>query len=262
MHTLGRHIDGSPAFRHTVGAGVTGGYHSRRVYESELVIGPAFLPVPAHSVLDTLMGVVFAGAIGISILKYRLYDIDVLISRSVVYGTLTAAVVGVYLLVTWLGGTVLGWATALPGVVAAAVVAVGLTPARNRLQQAVDRLLYGERGDPLRAVSQLGDSVAETDEPSLLTAVLASVMQAVRASGVVVLAPNGRELAGVGTEVHSGESLPLETAPRPLPKRATLASAAHEGRSQLHTTSPPGSTPVRAGCPIHQVQHATQVALI
>lgn len=175
----------------------------------ELVIGPAFLPVPAHSVLDALVGVVFAAAIGIAILKYRLYDIDVWISRSVVYGTLTAAVIGIYLLVTGLGGAVLDSATALPGVVAAAAVAVGLAPARDRLQRAVDRLLYGQRRDPLLAVTHLGESVAQTDDADLLAAVLASVKLAVQASGVAVLAPDGRELAAVGAEVHNAESLPL-----------------------------------------------------
>ncbi|MEU7909035.1 ATP-binding protein [Actinoplanes sp. NPDC049118] len=175
----------------------------------ELVVGPAFLPVPVHSVLDGLVVVVFAGAIAIAVLKYRLYDIDVLISRSVVYGTLTAAVVGVYLLVTGLGGAALNGSTPLPAVVAAAVVAIGLAPARDRLQRAVNRLLYGERDDPLRAVTHLGDSVAETGEPNLLAAVLASVKQAVHATGVAVLAPDGRELATIGVEVRNGESLPL-----------------------------------------------------
>jgi signal transduction histidine kinase len=175
----------------------------------EALVGPIFLPALLHSVLSGLAVVVFAGAIGIPVLKYRLYDIDMLISRSVVYGTLTAAVVAVYLLMTGLGGVVLNSATPLPAVVAAMVVAVGLAPARDRLQRAVDRLLYGERRDPLRAVSHLGDSVAETGEPNLLAAVLASVKQAVHASGVTVLAPDGRKLGAVGAEVRDGESLPL-----------------------------------------------------
>ncbi|WP_281892619.1 sensor histidine kinase [Phytohabitans aurantiacus] len=175
----------------------------------ELVVGPAFLPTPVHSVLDSLVVVVFAGAVGIAVLKYRLYDIDILVSRSVVYGTLTAAVVGIYLLMTGLGGAALDGTTTLPAVLAAAVVAIGLTPARDRLQRAVDRRLHGERRDPLRAVSHLGDCLAETDEPNLLTAVLTSVKWAVHASGVNVLAPDGRELGTVGAGVRNGESLPL-----------------------------------------------------
>ena len=175
----------------------------------EGLVGPNLLPSPVHSISSTIVTVAFAAAIGIAVLKYRLYDIDVLISRSVVYGTLTTAVVGVYLLVTGVGGAALNGTTPLPTVVAAAVVAIGLAPARDRLQRAVDRLLYGERRDPLRAVSHLGDSVAETGERNLLAAVLASVKQAVHASGVKALAPDGRELGAVGAEVRNGESLPL-----------------------------------------------------
>ena len=56
----------------------------------------------------------------------------------------------------------------VPGVVAAALAAVGLAPARDRLQRAADRLVYGERRDPLRAVTLLGDRVAAGGELDLL----------------------------------------------------------------------------------------------
>jgi signal transduction histidine kinase len=141
-------------------------------------------------------------------LRYRLLGIEVILRRGLVYVILTAAVIVVYLLATGLGGAALD-RTPLPGVAAAAVVAVGLTPARDRLQRAVDRLLYGERRDPLRAVTHLREEVAEADELDLLAAVLSNVRDALRASGVAVFAPDGRQLGTVGAQTGNSESLPL-----------------------------------------------------
>jgi len=91
----------------------------------------------------------------------------------------------------------------VPGVVAAALVAVGLTPLRDRLQAAVDRLVYGDRHDPMRAVTRLGDRVAAAGETDLLPAVLATVTDAVHAPGAAVVAPSGSVLAAHGTDSDS-----------------------------------------------------------
>jgi hypothetical protein len=124
-------------------------------------------------------------AVAVGILRYRLLGIETVLRRGLVYGLLTAAVVAVYLMVTAVAGTQLGRGL-LPGVVAAALVAVGLTPLRDRLQVAVDRLVYGDRRDPMRAVTRLGDRVAAAEEPDLLPVVLATVTDAVRAPRSIV----------------------------------------------------------------------------
>jgi signal transduction histidine kinase len=102
--------------------------------------------------------------------------------------------------------------------VAAALVAVGLTPLRDRLQVAVDRLVYGDRRDPMRAVTRLGDRVAAAGESDLLPAVLASVTDAVGAPGAAVLAPDGSLLAAHGAAPTSSnaELLPLRVGGRAL----------------------------------------------
>lgn len=136
-------------------------------------------------------------AIGVGVFRYNLLGIQVVLRRGLVYGALTAVVMGIYLLVTAVAGSSAGRGP-LPGVLAAAVVAVGLTPLRERLQRGVDRLVYGDRRDPIRAVTQLADQVASADEQDLLRAVLASITAAVHAPGAAVLAPDGRELASIG----------------------------------------------------------------
>jgi signal transduction histidine kinase len=143
-------------------------------------------------------------AVAVGGLRYRLLGIEAVLRRGLVYGTFTAAVVGAYLLVTTVAAAALDRTRLLPGVVAAALVAVGLLPARDRLQRAADRLVYGERRDPLRAVTLLGQRLAITDELDLLPGALASVMAAVRAPGAAVAAPDGRTLASVGAGPEGG----------------------------------------------------------
>jgi signal transduction histidine kinase len=173
------------------------------------------------------LGFLIPVAIAVGVLRYRLLGIEVVLRRGLVYGVLTAAVVAVYLVVTAIAGVRLEGGP-LPGVVAAALVAVGLTPLRDRLQAVVDRLVYGDRRDPMRAVARLGDQVAAAGETDLLPAVLASVTDAVHAPGAAVLTPDGSVLAAHGASVasSSAELLPLRVGGREL------------GRLQVASRSP------------------------
>ncbi|WP_250282697.1 ATP-binding protein [Frankia sp. CiP1_Cm_nod2] len=134
--------------------------------------GTFFLGRAQLALLSCLLPV----AIAVGVFRHNLFGIQVVLRRTLVYAVLTAAVSGTYLAVTAAGGTGLGGG-GLPGVLAAALVAVGLTPARNRLQHLVDRFVYGDRRDPMQAVARLGDSVAATDEPELLRAVVEGVLR-------------------------------------------------------------------------------------
>jgi signal transduction histidine kinase len=178
-----------------------------------IVVAFGAAPMPVFLALG--FGIPVAVAVGV--LRYHLLGIEVVLRRGLVYGALTAAVVGVYLVVTTVAGARLDRGP-LPGVVAAALVAVGLTPLRDRLQAAVDRLVYGDRRDPMRAVTRLGDRVAAAGETDLLPAVLATVTDAVRAPGAAVLAPDGSLLAAHGATPASSnaELLPLRVGGREL----------------------------------------------
>jgi signal transduction histidine kinase len=172
--------------------------------------------VGGHPLFE-LVGLLLPVAIAVGVLRYRLLGIEVVVRRGLVYGALTAAVIGVYLLVTTVAGARLDRGP-LPGVVAAALVAVGLTPLRDRLQVAVDRLVHGYRRDPMRAVTRLGDRVAAAGETDLLPTVLATVTDAVRAPGAAVVAPDGSVLAshGAAPAGGGGELLALRVGGREL----------------------------------------------
>ena len=148
-------------------------------------------------------------AVAVGIFRYNLLGIEVVMRRGLVYGVLTGVVVAAYLAVTAVAGSHLS-RDPLPGLLAAALVAVALTPLRERLQRAVDRLVYGERRDPLAAVTRLGDQMS-ADDPDLLTSVLRAVTTAVRAPGARVSAPNGRLIASYGS-VAAGSEFPLRVA--------------------------------------------------
>ncbi|MBA2693176.1 MAG: GAF domain-containing sensor histidine kinase [Rubrobacter sp.] len=118
----------------------------------------------------------------IAILKYRLYDIDVIINRTLVYGALTACVVGIYVLIVGYLGAVFQTSGSLAiSLVATGLVAVVFAPLRDRLQRAANRLMYGERDDPYAVISRLGRRLEGTLSPeAVMPAIAEDVARALR----------------------------------------------------------------------------------
>jgi signal transduction histidine kinase len=115
--------------------------------------------------------------IAIAILRYRLWDIDIIINRTLVYGTLTASVIGIYVLVVGiLGTTIQGRGNLLISILATGLVAILVQPLRDRLQRGVNRMMYGERDDPITVLSRLGQRLEGTLAPD---AVLPSLVETV-----------------------------------------------------------------------------------
>lgn len=138
-------------------------------------------------------------AIGIAMLRHHLFDIDLILSRALVYGTLTVAVVAIYSLVVGGIGTLLQ-ARGNFGIslLAAGLVAVLFQPLRDHLQTAVNRLLYGDRDDPYGVLSRLGRQMEEALAPDLvLPAIVRSVAEALRLPYAAISLPRGQVLAVV-----------------------------------------------------------------
>jgi two-component system, NarL family, sensor kinase len=147
-------------------------------------------------------------ASGVAILRYRLYDIDLLINRSLVYGALTATVIAVYVLVVgWLGAVFQARGSLGVSLVGAGVVAVLFAPARDRLQRAVNRLLYGDRDDPYGALSRLGQRLEAAAPPSqVLPEVAETVARALRLPYVAILS-GGERTAAYGIPRAAGDQV-------------------------------------------------------
>ncbi len=118
----------------------------------------------------------------IAILRYRLYDIDLIINRTFVYGALTACVVALYVLVVAYLGVVLRTSSNLATSLAATgLIAALFVPLRDWLQRGVNRLMYGERDEPYKVLSDLGASLEATLAPeSVLPTVVETVARALK----------------------------------------------------------------------------------
>jgi signal transduction histidine kinase len=137
-----------------------------------LILGSAGNPAAASTWGDTMYAVMFAtlglgipAACAVAILKYRLYDIDVVISKTVVYAVLAAFITAVYVLLV-VGVGALAGVGGRPSlglsILATAVVAVAFQPVRERVQRLANRLVYGRRATPYEALAQLSERMAGT----------------------------------------------------------------------------------------------------
>ncbi|MDP9476859.1 MAG: GAF domain-containing sensor histidine kinase [Actinomycetota bacterium] len=153
-------------------------------------------------------------AIGIAVLKYRLYDIDLLINRTLVYGVLTVCVVGLYVLVVgYLGAMFRTGGNLWISLVATGVVAVLFAPLRDRLQRGVNRLMYGERDEPYAVISRLGERLEATlASEAALSTIVETVAGALKLPySAITLKQNGEfvRAAEYGTPPQEPVVLPL-----------------------------------------------------
>jgi hypothetical protein len=103
----------------------------------------------------------------IAILKYRLWDIDVVINRSLVYSILSVAVFGLYASIVFGLNALFGTSVGASGnfavsVVAAGVTAISFQPLHLRIRRAVNRLMYGRRDEAYAVIASLGKRLAGT----------------------------------------------------------------------------------------------------
>lgn len=118
-------------------------------------------------------------AIGIAILRYRLYDIDVVINRTLVYGSLTVVLAAVYAASVLALETVLAPLTRASSLSVAGstlLVAALFAPARRRVQSIVDRHFYRRRYDAAREIAGFGVRLRDEVEPQRLASAIASTL--------------------------------------------------------------------------------------
>ena len=145
-----------------------------------------------QAVLHAVAGVGFAAAVTIAVYKYRLYDIDIIINRTLVYLLLSGIIAGGYIaIVTGVGALVPHHGLALE-LVAAGLAAVVFSPLRARLQTLVNRMMYGERDDPYAALSKLATRLEATLSPDqVLPAIVDNVASALRSPYAAIEVADG-----------------------------------------------------------------------
>lgn len=121
-------------------------------------------------------------SIAIAMLRSHLWDIDIIINRTLVYGALTACVIALYVLVVVSLGALLQTGSNLfISLLATGLIAVVFQPLRERLQRVVNRLVFGERDTPYVVISRLGQRLEATLAPeAVLPTIVETVAQALK----------------------------------------------------------------------------------
>jgi signal transduction histidine kinase len=184
-------------------------------------LAPLIIPVIGHEQIPAFAEVAFAVllplvpiTVGVAVLRYRLYDLDIVLNRALVYTVLSGLIALVYV------GLVVGaeiiagadrglWVQALGAVIAA----VAFQPLRTRVQWGVDTLFYGERSRPYEALARLGRMLEHAPEPqTVLPGVVESVATALRLPYVAIEMREGDGwliAAEHGQRAHDPEEFPM-----------------------------------------------------
>jgi two-component system, NarL family, sensor kinase len=170
-------------------------------------------------------------AIAIAIVRYRLFDIRVVLSRTLLYGLTIAVIIAAYV------GIVAGLTLLVPSnaqrsvsVAAAIIVAFLFAPLRSLVQRMINRAFYGTRSDPARTAWQIGEGLRHDDD---LPGVLEQTRSALRLPWISLRdEPAGNDIAAAGTaELSPTAELPLTYRDEQV---GTMIIGLRQGERELH----------------------------
>jgi signal transduction histidine kinase len=154
-------------------------------------IGLVALPLP----LGVAAGILFD----------RLFDIDVVVNRALVYGGLTLGVVAVYAGITTAIGVVVGQEHGFGiSLLATGIAALAALPLRDLLQRSVNRVMYGQRDEPWRAMRRLGQRLDLAADPDrAFPAIVETVADALRLPYVALELVHDTGVVAIAAETGS-----------------------------------------------------------
>ena len=153
-------------------------------------------------------------ALWVALLRHRLWDLDLFVSRALVFGGLTVGLLAVYAAVV----TGIGQILRTPGnaggfLLGAAALALAFAPLRDRLQCGVNRLVFGQRHEPYQALTALGERLEQTTaSTAVLPTIVDTVAAALRSPYVAICidrAGVSEVVAATGTPTVDPVRLPL-----------------------------------------------------
>ncbi len=225
---------------------------------TEVLAGAAMLPVPI--------------ALAIAVLRHSLWEIDVVISRSITYAALSVVVIGAYLAAVSLLGSAVGDWTGAP-VIATALAALVVVPLHTRLQSWVNLRVHGDVEEPHVALARLGDRLAAASAPDelatqVLPTVVEQVTRALRASGTELTLVDGTT-AVFGTPIDADAAdgvtrIPLTYAGVRSGELVVRRAGGLDASSRNALTSLAGQAAVAAHTVVmaHQVQRAREAIVV
>ena len=160
--------------------------------------------------LLALLPILIPFSIAIALLRYRLWQVDIIINRTLVYGGLSLGVVAAYALTV--GGLSLLFQAQnnlLISLLATGLIAVLFQPVRERLQHGVNRFMFGERDDPYAILSKLGQQLQDTAVPGqTLPTITATICQTLKLPYAAIIVQT--EAGGRNSVAASGQWTPLQ----------------------------------------------------
>lgn len=166
---------------------------------------------------------VLALAVAIALLRYHLYDIDLILHRTLVYGALTVCVVGLYVLIVgYLGAALRVGSNPVTSLLATGVVAVLFQPLRERLQRGVNRLMFGERDNPNGVLARLDTRLAlAIPTETVLPTIVETVATALKLPYAAIALAGREPTDGTGAPGAPGAPPPTGAGASAAPARAS-----------------------------------------
>jgi signal transduction histidine kinase len=199
------------------------------------LVAQILIPALQNSFLLPLAAASLPIAIGIAVLRYRLYDIDLIINKALVYGGLAVLITAVYVVIVVGVGAMIGRSQQLLlSLVATALIALAFQPLRQRAQRLANRLVYGKRATPYETLSEFSEHLSETfSQEDLLDRMARLLAQGTGAERAEIWVRGGSRLllasAWPATDVAVGRELPMADGALPDLRADQVVRVSHQG---------------------------------
>lgn len=198
--------------------------------------------VPILNLLTDFSVASLPAAVGIAVFRYRLYDIDVVINKALVYGALAAFITAIYVGIVVGVGTLIG-AGDDPNlglsIVATALIAVAFQPFKSRVQRLANRMVYGKRSTPYEVLAEFSTKMAGSYAQDELLSQMASTLAEgtgaasahvwVKIGDQIRLAASYHRGAAHSDEEDSREPVTLEDGDLKIPDSDHVVRVSHKG---------------------------------
>jgi signal transduction histidine kinase len=211
------------------------------LYLIALVAGGGSDAVAVAATLVVAIGV--PAGLWVAVARYRLYDLDLAIARTVAYGTAAVGLAVVFAATSALVGLVAGGESRIAVAVAAAATALAFAGIRSRLVGFVERSVLGPAGDPQRAAALVGRRLAMAQDPDVLPELAAEAVEDVLRLRHVSVVPRGQTRPGAGQVAcplsYHGVELGTLAVPAPVTaaERRALTTVAEPVAAAMHAAA-------------------------